>query len=96
MRWSAAYFQSLSIVFSLADKNKMYKTLEYWSRDMLNFEFLEKGLEVAPPPHFVNDFSRKMFLKLLTDQFSLPGCLYFWRYWSIGVLQLFVKQDVMS
>ena len=47
---------------------------------MLNFEFLEKGLEVAPPPHFVNDFSRKMFLKLLTDQFSLPGCLYFWRY----------------
>ena len=47
---------------------------------MLNFEFLEEGLEIVPPPRFVNDFSRKMFLKLLTDQFSLPGCLYFWRY----------------
>ena len=62
---------------------------------MLKFEFLEKGLEIVPPPHFVNDFSRKMFLKLLTDRFSLPGCLYFWRYCSVCVLQLFLKQDVM-
>ena len=31
---------------------------------MLNFDFLEKGLEVVSPPHFVYDFSRKMFLML--------------------------------
>ena len=36
-------------------------TLHYWSIDMLNFDFLEKGLTVCSP-HFVHDFSRKMFL----------------------------------
>ena len=33
---------------------------------------------------------------LLTDQTSLPGCLYFLRYWVICVLQLFVIQVVTS
>ena len=28
---------------------------------MLNFDILEKGLEIVSPPHFVSDFSRKMF-----------------------------------
>ena len=31
---------------------------------MFNFDFLGKGLEVVSPPHFVYDFSRKMFLIL--------------------------------
>ena len=31
---------------------------------MLNFDFLEKGLGVASPPHFVYDFSRKIFITL--------------------------------
>ena len=31
---------------------------------MLNFDFLEKGLGTVSPPHFVYDFSRKMFPKL--------------------------------
>ena len=31
---------------------------------MLNFDFLEKGLEKVSPPHFVYDLPRKMFLKL--------------------------------
>ena len=31
---------------------------------MLNFDFLEKGLGMVSPPHFVYNFSRKMFLKL--------------------------------
>ena len=30
----------------------MYKTLNNWSRDILNFEFLEKGLGIVSPPHF--------------------------------------------
>ena len=31
---------------------------------MLNFNFLEKALEIVYPPHFVHDFSTKMFLML--------------------------------
>ena len=31
---------------------------------MLNFDFLEKGLEIVFLTHFVYDFSRKMFLML--------------------------------
>ena len=35
---------------------------------MLNFISLEQGLGLVSPPHFVYDFSRKMFLMfLLTD-----------------------------
>ena len=40
------------------------KTLNYWSRDMLKFDFPEKGLGIVFPPHFVYDFSRKIFLML--------------------------------
>ena len=55
-KWSGAQFQYLLIVLNLAyNKNKPYKTLDYWSRDMLNFDFLEKGLY---------DFLRKMFVML--------------------------------
>ena len=65
---------------------------------MLNFNFPEKNLGLASPPHFVNDFSRKMFrmLLLLTDQISLSDCLHFLRYWAICVLQLFVNQSATS
>ena len=63
---------------------------------MLNFEFLEKGLGIVSPPHFVFDFSRKIFPILLTDQISLPDYLYFLRYWSVWVLQLFVNQVAMA
>ena len=30
---------------------------------MLNFEFLEKGLGIVSPLHFMYDLSRKMFVK---------------------------------
>ena len=65
---------------------------------MLNFDFLEKGLEIAFSPYFVYDFSRKIFLLLnsINGQISLPDCLYFLRYWAICVLQLFVNQVVTS
>ena len=46
------------------NKNKLYKTLDYWSRDMLNFNFSEKSLELVSPPHILYDFSRKLFLML--------------------------------
>ena len=31
---------------------------------MLNFKFLEKGLRLVSPPHFVYDLSTEMFLML--------------------------------
>ena len=46
------------------NKNKLYKTLDYWSRDILNFNFVEKGLGLVSLSHFAYDFSRKMFLML--------------------------------
>ena len=66
-KWSAAKFESVSIVLNLAkNKNKIYKTLEYWFRDILNFDVLEKGLGIVSPRHFLYDFSRKMFLMLFS------------------------------
>ena len=57
-------------------KNKLYKTLNYWSRDVLSFDFLEKGLRIVSLSHFVYDFSRKRFLcyNVLTDQIFTVGC----------------------
>ena len=49
-----AIYSLVSIYFDLAcNKNKLYKTLDYLSRDMLIF-----------PPHFVHDFSKKIFIML--------------------------------
>ena len=89
-------FQYISIVLNLTyNKNKLCKTLENWSWDKLQFDFLEKRLGIVPLSHFMYDFSRKMFLMLYsTEQTSLPNCLYFLRYWSICVLRLFVNQIV--
>ena len=64
-KWTAAYFQYISIALNLSySENKLYKLLHYWSRDMLNFHFSEKRLGLVSPPHFVYNFSRKMFLML--------------------------------
>ena len=54
---------------------------------MLNFEFLDKSLGIVSLALFVYDI-------LLTDQISLPGCIYVLRYWAICVLQLGVNQVV--
>ena len=65
---------------------------------MFNFHFLEKGLGIVFPSHFVHDFSRKAFscYILLTDQISLSDCLYLLRYWVMCDLELLVKQAVTS
>ena len=59
---------------------------------MLNFDFLDKGLKIVSPAHFVYDFSTKMFLMLysLSGQISLPEIL------PICMLQLFVNQVVTT
>ena len=54
------YFDSLNLA---CNKSKLYKTINYWSRDMLNFNFFEKGLGIVST-QFAYDFSKKIFFML--------------------------------
>ena len=56
------------------------------------------SLGIVPLPHLFHGFSRKMFLMLHCFNWpvSLSDYLYFLRYWSKCVLQLFVHQIVTS
>ena len=51
---------------------------------MLNVHFLEKGLVIVPLPHFVHDFSRKMFLMLYSINLTKLHCLITLTFWDIG------------
>ena len=64
-KWYAAQFQYILKTLNLGyNKNKLHKTSDYWSRDTPSFNFPEKGLEPVSAPHFVYNFSRKLFLML--------------------------------
>ena len=72
VKWSGAQFQYILMILNLAyNKSKLYKTLDYWSWDMLNFIFSEKGLGIVCPPHFVYDFSTKMFLLICSSNWPI-------------------------
>ena len=45
---------SISIALNLA--YKLHKTLDFWSGDMRNFDFLEKSLGIFSPTHIVYDY----------------------------------------
>ena len=70
MRWKQLDCSLVSIYFDSPhnlpyNKNKLYKILDYWSSDMLNFHFSEWSLGLVSLPHFSYDFSKKkMFLML--------------------------------
>ena len=55
-------------------------------------------LELVSQPHFLHDFFKKCFscFILLTNQISLPCCLYFVRCWALCVLPLFINQVMTS
>ena len=87
----------VSINFDSLELAKQYK------QNILNFRilihiyaqfwFFEKGSGYI----FSNTFCEWIFKKnvsqvILTDQISLPDCLYLLRYWSLCILQLFVSQ----
>ena len=62
-------------------KANCIKLLHCWSRDMFNFDLLEKSLELVSSPHFVCDFSRKLFLMLYSINWPrfiilLIGCTF--------------------
>ena len=65
--------------------------LDYWSRDMRNSDFLEKGLGIVSSLVLCMIFQEKCFSYyiLLTDQISLSDYLYFLKYWAMSVLRLF-------
>ena len=66
-KWSTAWFYYISIALKSGDnKNKLYKTLRLLIKtfDIPNFDFLGKGLGIVSPPHFLYDFSTKVFLML--------------------------------
>ena len=64
-KWSAVWLHYISIALKLAyNKNKPYKpwTIDPEINSMLGF--LEKGLGIASPTHFVYGFSTKLILML--------------------------------
>ena len=48
---------------------------------MLNCNFLEKGLGIDSPPHFVYDFSREMLHKLYSSNFF---CIFIAWTWTLS------------
>ena len=65
----ASSLQLSSIIFRQhstwhTKKNKLLKTLDYGSRDMLSFDFLVQGLGIVSSPYFLHDFLSKTFLLL--------------------------------
>ena len=97
LKWGES--QYISKALNLANHiNKLHKTLDYWSRDVLNFNFPVKGLGLVYLTHICMVFQEKCFscYILLTNQISLSDCLFFSRSWAICVLQLFVNQTVTS
>ena len=64
---------------------ELCKTLYYWSRDILNCNFPEKGLGLITTSHFVHDFSKKSSLCyiLITDNLLLSECQYMFQNWLL-------------
>ena len=60
----SVYFDSAQHAHTI---KKLYKNLDYCSRDMLDFNFSEKVQGVVSLPYFVHDFSRKLFHRLHSD-----------------------------
>ena len=94
-KWSGALFQYILIALILpCNKNKLYKTLDHWSRDMVNSIFSEKGLGLISPLMLCMIFQGKCFSCYIPFivQISLSDYLYFSGYWVICVSQLFYNK----
>ena len=82
---------------STSNENKWYKYFGCWSRDMLDFDFLEKSLGLVSLLHFVHDFSRQALLILYS--INWPNFIFrlsLFTSWDIYVLQLLVSWFVTS
>ena len=79
-------------------QKKLYKTLPYRSRDMLNFDFLKKSLGTVSSPYFLYDFSRKLFLMFYSINCLSPSSdwLYFLRCNMSNAIVFLSSCDVIS
>ena len=62
---------------------------------MVDFDFLEEYLGIVFPPHFVNNFARKMFLMMYSVNTKFI-CLIAFSSADICALQLFFSQLTKS
>ena len=81
------YFIALKLVYN---KNKLFKILHYWSRDIFHFDFLDKGLEIVCSPHFVYDFPTKVLLMLYS--ISWPNFIV----WLFLLLEILAKMCIAT
>ena len=77
IKWSAAWFLYILIAFNLTyNDNKLCKTLDCWSRDILNFDFLEIFWFSINWPNFIVWLS--LLLEILCYVYiaiaCFPGC----------------------
>ena len=74
---------TISIALKLAyNRNKLLKTLHYWSRDVLNFVILDKGLGITSPAHFV--YIYMIFQQKCSSSYFLKHLiLHFYNRWQI-------------
>ena len=70
------------------NKSKLYKISDCWSKDMLNFHFWKKGLELVSPSHFVYHLSSHNIYYQLTELY----CLIVFTSWDIGQYVYFNHQ----
>ena len=60
MVWALVSIYFDSPQFSM-QKNRLYKTLDYWFRDVHNFNISGKALGLVSLSYFVNDFKENVF-----------------------------------
>ena len=59
-------------------KNKLYETLTYWWRHILNIDFMNASVAIVYPLHLVYDLSRKMFFTFYSINFASKFyCLFY-------------------
>ena len=71
MRWkevARAWFQYFLIALNLAyNKNKLYKTVDYWLKDILNFDFFRKWSGNSFSTIFYVWFSNNVWCNAITN-----------------------------
>ena len=98
-KWCAPQFQYILIPFALnIHTQKLYKTLDCWSRDILSFDFLDKDWDQFLHPILSIIFQEKCFscYILLNYKILLSDCHYVLICWTICIMQILAFQFLLS